>query len=69
MLDSALDDVRDDLHVPVGVGRKARPPSDPVFVDDAQVPEPHVARVIVVGEAERVSAVKPAAKLAAAAFL
>ena len=39
-----------------------------VFVDHAQRPEAHVARVVIVGERERVAAVEPA-ELGAAAVV
>ena len=56
----AVEDVADDLHVAVAVRAEAAARSDPVLVDDAQVAEAHVARIVVVGEREAVLALQPA---------
>src|SRR2546421_738601 len=66
VLERALDDVRDDLHVAVAVGGKAPARLHPILVHDAQGAEAHVARVEVVGEGEGVAAREPA-ELGAAA--
>ena len=46
--------VADDLHVAMAVRAEAAARGDAVLVDDAQVAEAHVARVVVVGEREAV---------------
>ena len=56
----AFEHVADDLHVAVAVGAEAGAGGDAVLVDDAQVAEAHVARVVVVGEREAVVALEPA---------
>ena len=56
----ALEHVGDDLHVAVPVRAEAGTRRDPVFVDDAQVAEAHVRRVVVVGERKTVKALEPA---------
>src|SRR5207247_1131187 len=66
VLERALDDVGDDLHVAVAMGGEACARLHPVLVDDAQAAEAHVARVEVVGEREGVAARKPAELRAAA---
>src|SRR5438876_1154402 len=68
VLERALDDVRDDLHVAVAVGGKAPARLHPILVHDAQGAEAHVARVEVVGEGEGVAAREPA-ELGAAALV
>ena len=55
----ALEDVRDDLHVPVAVSAEALTRLDAVFVDDAQRPVAHVARIVIVREREGMAAVEP----------
>src|SRR5438552_13894887 len=67
VLERALDDVRDDLHVAVAVGGEAAARLYPILVHDAQAAEAHVARVEVVGEGEGVAAREPA-ELGAAAL-
>ena len=56
----AREDVADDLHVAMAVRAEAAARGDAVLVDDAQVAEAHVARVVVVGEREAVPALEPA---------
>ena len=56
----ALEHVADDLHVAVPVRAEAGAGGDGVVVEDAQVAEAHVRRVVVVGEREAVVAVEPA---------
>ena len=55
-----LEDVRDDLHVPVAVRAETLPRLDPVLVDYPQHAEAHVPRVVVVVEREGVAGVEPA---------
>ena len=57
---SPVEHVADDLHVAVAVRAEAGARGDAVLVDDAQVAEAHVARVVVVGEREAVAALQPA---------
>jgi len=56
----ARDHVAHDLHVTVAVRAEAGAGRDAVFVDDAQVAEAHLLRVVVVGERETVKALQPA---------
>jgi hypothetical protein len=60
VLERALEDVGEDLHVAVAVRAEARSRLDPVVVDHAQAAKAHVARVVVLAERERVPAVEPA---------
>jgi hypothetical protein len=60
MRQGAVEDVADDLHVAVAVRAEAGARRDGVVVEDAQVAEAHVRRVVVVGEREAVVAVEPA---------
>src|SRR5205814_660077 len=55
----AFDHVRDDLHVLVPVSAKAHPRGDRVFVDDAQVAEAGVARIVIPVEGQRVMTIEP----------
>src|SRR5437762_13951048 len=66
VLERALEDVGEDLHVPVAVRGEALTRLDTVLVDDAQPTEAHVRRVVVVRERERVARVEPAVVEAAA---
>ncbi len=59
VLQPARDDVGQNLHVAVPVRAEALPRSDAVFVNHAQAPEAHVARVVVVAERESVVRVEP----------
>src|SRR5262249_26215418 len=59
VLQRALDDVGDDLHVAVRVGAEAGARPNPVLVHDAEAAEAHVGGVVVVAERERVPAVQP----------
>ena len=59
MLQRPLQDVADDLHVPVTVGRKAAARLHAVLVDHAQGAKPHVAGVVVLAERKRVRGVEP----------
>src|SRR5271155_437484 len=59
MLQRSFEHVRDDLHVPMRMRSETLTRFYPVFVDDAERPEPHVARVVVVGERESVTRVEP----------
>src|SRR5436309_8632004 len=56
VLEHALEDEGEDLHVAVRVGAEALPGIDPVLVDDPQHAEPHVSRVVVAVEGEAVAA-------------
>ena len=66
VLQRAVEDVGDDLHVTVAVRIESAGGLDPVLVDDAQGSEAHEARIVVVAERERVAAVQPAEVRAAA---
>lgn len=56
----AGDDVAENLHVPVWVGREAAAGGDLVLIDHAQAAKTHVGRIVVIGEAETVFAFQPA---------
>ena len=58
--ESALKDVRDDLHIAVAVRAEAFARLDAILVDDAQRPEPHEAGIVVIGKRKRVAAIEPA---------
>ena len=60
VLEPALEDVGEDLHVAVAVRPEAGSGRDAVVVDHAQAAEAHVPRVVVLAERERVAAVEPA---------
>src|SRR5438128_2579483 len=59
VLERALENVGDDLHVTVRVRPEAAPGRDPVLVDHAQGAEAHVSGIVVVAEREAVAAVEP----------
>ena len=56
----AGDDVGEDLHGAVGVGREAAAGGDGVVVDDAEAAIAHVVGVVVVAEGEGEAGLKPA---------
>src|SRR5687767_13263939 len=68
MLKLAFEHVRDDLHVAVAVRAEAFPRLHAIFIDDAQRPIAHVARIVVIREGEGVTAVEPT-ELGAAAVV
>src|SRR2546421_594112 len=59
VLERPFQDVGHDLHVAVRVPAEAVARLYPVVIDDAQRPEPHLLRVVVVGEGEGVVGVEP----------
>ena len=52
--------VADDFHVAMAVLAEAGARRDTVFIDDAQIAEAHVRRIVIVGKRERVVALQPA---------
>ena len=60
MLDRPLEDVTENLHVPVRVHGKANPGRDDILVDDPEGTKAHVRGVMVVGEAEGMPGTQPA---------
>lgn len=64
----AAENVTEDLRVAVRMGREAAPRGDAVFVEHAQTAKVHELVVEVVGEAECVEGLEPAAVLAVAAL-
>jgi hypothetical protein len=50
VLEGALEDIGEDLHVAVRVGGEAAAGGDAVLVDDPELPEAHVVGVVVVPE-------------------
>ena len=59
VLDRALEDVGEDLHVAMGMGGEAAARRHPVLVDHPELPEAHVVGVVIVAERERVAGVQP----------
>src|SRR5882672_8428257 len=59
VLERALEDPGDDLHVAVAVGAEALARLDAVVVDDTERAKPHVLRVVIGGERESVICVEP----------
>src|SRR5438270_9536923 len=60
VLDGALEDVGDDLHVAMRVRREALAAGDAVLVDDAQGSKTHVVAVVIFAERKRVISIEPA---------
>src|SRR5436305_6703449 len=60
VLDGALEDVGDDLHVAMRVRRETLATGDAVLVDDAQGTEAHVVAVVIFAERKRVISIEPA---------
>src|SRR5208283_4348354 len=60
MLQGAVDDIGDNLHVTMPVLGEPASRLNDVVVDHAERTEPHVLGIVVVGERERVTAVEPA---------
>lgn len=60
VLDASLENVGENLHVPVRVRAETLRRPDPILVDHAQAAKPHVGRVMVIGKGERVVRVEPA---------
>ncbi len=56
----AGDDIAENLHVPVRMGRKTAAGGDLVLVDHAQAAKTHVGRIVIIREAETVFAFQPA---------
>ena len=59
MLELTAEDIGENLHVTVRVGREATTASDPVLVDHSQTAEAHLLWVVVVGKGEAVASVEP----------
>ena len=59
VLHGAFQDIGDDLHVAMGMGRKARAARDPVLVDHAQRAEAFNGRVVIIAEGETVLGIQP----------
>src|SRR5262249_9454845 len=59
VLELALQNVGEDLHVAVTVGPEPLPRPDAVLVEDAKLTEAHLVGVVVFVEGERVVAVQP----------
>jgi hypothetical protein len=55
VLEGALEDVGEDLHVAVRVGGEAAAGGDAVLVDDPELAEAHVVGIVVLAERERVA--------------
>src|SRR5437763_15822258 len=60
VLDGALEDVGDDLHVAMRVRRETLATGDAVLVDDAQGTEAHVVAVVIFAEGKRMIIITPA---------
>jgi len=59
VLEGTFEHVADDLHVAMPVGAEALTGRDAVLVDHPERTEPHVGRVVVIGEGEAVAGVEP----------
>src|SRR5262245_20414437 len=59
VLEGALKNVRDDLHVAMGMRSESLRWSDAVFIDDSQGAKPHVLWVVIPIEGERVIGIQP----------
>src|SRR5689334_3294614 len=53
-------DIGDDLHVTVGMSRKTFFWLDPVLIDNPQLSEAHMFRIVITGEGEGVVGIQPA---------
>ena len=53
-------DIGDDLHVTVGMGRKTFIWLDPILIDNPQVSEAHMLRVVITGKGKGVIGIQPA---------
>ena len=60
VLERAVHQVGDDLHVAVAMRRKAAAAPDPVLVDDPQGPEAFMRRVVIVAERKGMFGIEPA---------
>jgi len=60
VLDEPFEDIREDFHVPMPVGRKTHRRVDEVLIDDPEGPKTHVGGVMVIGETETVPGHQPA---------
>ena len=59
VLQRAVEDIRDNLHVAMAMSVEAAARAHPVFVDHAQRTETHVLRVVIMAERKAVAAVQP----------
>ena len=69
VIEGAVEDDGQDLHLAVGMCSEARPRRDLVLVDDPQGTETHALRIVPAAEREAVAAVEPAETRAAAIFV
>jgi hypothetical protein len=60
LLECAVEDIRQDLHVSMAVGAEPGPGPHVVVVDHTERPETHLRGVVVGAEREGVAAVEPA---------
>ena len=60
VLEGAVENVRDDLHVAVAVHAEAAARRDAILVDHAQHAPAHVVRILIFGEGEAVARLQPA---------
>ena len=68
VFDDPLEDISEDLHVLVAMGRETHAGVHEVLINDPQRPEGHVGRIVVVGETEAMPGHQPAV-IGEAAFL
>src|SRR5579862_5760759 len=68
VLERALKDIGDDLHVAMAMGVEAGARRDAILIDDAQRAEAHVLRIVIMAEGEAVAAIEPAELCLAALF-
>lgn len=60
VFERAVDDIAEDLHVPVRMTWESAFWRDAVFIDHAQAAKAHVLRIVVVRKTETVTRIKPA---------
>ena len=60
MSERAFEDVAEDFHIPMRMGREPHARGDDIVVDDAQAAKAHVGGIEVIGEAEGVESFEPA---------
>ena len=66
--DGAVQDVSDDLHVAMGMGRKPGAAPDPILIDHTQRPKAFMRRVIIIAEGEGMAGFQPIDLVVTAVF-
>ena len=52
---SPIDDIRDDLHIAMGMGSEPLSGLDTILVDNPKRPEAHVSPIVIIGKGEGMS--------------